>query len=251
MSLQGCVWFRLEYGTSLAGQSLSRRDAANLSPEEENVNQWPQGLLVVGKSQHWLWCWSSNTFLPLSKHRVAFLISNHVSAHLQTPGWGLPVVSAQGLRYPGCSLGRLCVPAVSSRAPNLQLCRVRCSRPCVNSLNSQSRLFCGFFFMPQASPWWCHVSVNAPHGAPGPMGSARCCSAGSQQSFTAHKASRARLCLPQASFCRELEFLSALRSGLFFKTLLKELLFKIRFYFGRGLLSVSPFISKHVKSAKA
>ena len=54
------------------------------------------------------------TLLPRSKYSVAFLVSNHFTASLQTPSLGLPMVSAQGLRCRGCSLGRLRVLAVSS-----------------------------------------------------------------------------------------------------------------------------------------
>lgn len=234
------------------------KDAANPVPKEEKVNQWPQGLLVVGKSQRWFWCWNSNTLLPLSKHRVAFLASNHFSAHLQIPcPWSVPRVSESLAGFWEGSMCQLWAAA------ELQTC---------SPAEWDAAILVWVPWPPhEADPF---VGFPPAHHQRCPRqlpGSASVCDCPSQCSWSHGKCPMVQSSFPAVIYstpglpcqalaptsffqplcCRELEFLSALRSGLFFKTLLKELLFKIRFYFGRGLLSVSPFISKHVKSARA
>lgn len=174
------------------------------------------------------------------------------------PWLGFALGSALGLTQMSW-LGSGKAPCAScEQQPNSKLAALQ-SETCharVSSLNPpQNRLFGGFFFPAYHQP--------CPRQLPGTPGICECpsqcsCAMGSAQCwFPAVIYSTQGLpcqALSPTSFflcCWELEFLSALRSGLFFKTLLKALLFKIRFYFGRGLLSVSPFISKHVKSAKA
>lgn len=54
---------------------------------------------------------AADKFLPHPKHSVAFLVPKHFSRSLKTPVLGLPMASSQGLRYHGCSLGKLPVLA--------------------------------------------------------------------------------------------------------------------------------------------
>lgn len=102
---------------------------------------------------------AADAFLLHSKHGVAFLVSNHFSAGLQTLGLGLPMVSAQGLRCCGCSLGRLHVLAVSSLTSKLQL-----PSPCeLPELAMELPLLVFFSWpslnMPQRLPSKCRMSI--------------------------------------------------------------------------------------------
>lgn len=179
---------------------------------------------------------------------LPFLAPNHFWAGLPTPRLGF-AHAQMSHRSPGRRAAAWL--QVYSPAAGRSQCHVNCpSAP-------QSSLLCFIsFLMPitgraggGATCLWTHIAVLlAPWEAPG---------ASFQQELTSPERSRARLCLPWAVSAGwphgrgQLGFLAAGRRGLFFRTLLKELLFKIHFHVTRGLLSVSPFISKQVKSAKA
>lgn len=244
---QHTALFGLDYNTAqawLTSKATSVREGCSMNVlREEMVNQWSCTHNCLGNPRHGFNAEAAGTVLLYSQHRVAFLCPKPLL------GW-LGFARAQ---MSHCSLGRRAAAwlQVYSPAVGRSQCHVSCpSTP-------WSSLFCLIsFLMPitsrasgGATCLWTHIAgLLAPWEVPG---------ASFQQELTSPERSRARLCLPWAVSVGwphsrgQLGFLAAGRRGLFFKTLLKELLFKIHFHIARGLLSISPFISKQVKSAKA
>lgn len=204
VSQQGWVWFRWQHGTSLAGQSI-HEGCSKPQPRGGEGESVTSGLVSGWEIAALALMLKHNAFLPLSKHRVAFLVSNHLSAHLQTLAGVCPrqCPGAHSDVLAGLWEGSLCLLWAAAK---LQTCSsAEWDLPCSCELpepTTEQTLWWVFFFLPTTNPapgssLALQVSVNAPHSAPVPWGVP---SAGSQQSFTAHEGSHARLCLPQASF---------------------------------------------------
>lgn len=176
VSLQGWVWFRWQHGTSLAGQSL-HEGCSKPQPRGGEGESVTSGLVSGWEIAALALMLKHNAFLPLSKHRVAFLVSNHLSAHLQTLAGVCPrqCPGAHSDVLAGLWEGSLCQLWAAAK---LQTCSsAEWDLPCSCELpepTTEQTLWWFFFSclpptLPQAAPWhsrclWMPLTVLLCHG---------------------------------------------------------------------------------------